>query len=105
MVVIFLIQSKSFWEKKINFAAEIANTFYMNEIYKRYRLSSNEEPSDEMLHELMEDFALEAQQSSAHAASEKRRRLQAVADEIKAWRMEQSASWLAPNPHCALSPA
>jgi len=64
----------------------------MNEIYKRYRLSSNEEPSDEMLHELMEDFALEAQRSSAHAASEKRRRLQAVADEIKAWRMEQSAS-------------
>ena len=79
-------------KKKINFAAEIANTFDMNEIYKRYRLSSTEEPSDEMLHELMEDFALVAQQSSAQAASEKKRRLQAVADEIKAWRMEQTAS-------------
>ena len=79
-------------KKKINFAAEIANTFDMNEIYKRYRLSSTEEPSDEMLKELMEDFALEALQSSAQAASEKKRRLQAVADEIKAWRMEQTAS-------------
>ena len=58
----------------------------MTEIYKRYRLTSTEEPSDEMLQALMEDVAKAARESSAKAEAEKRRRLQAVAEEIEEWK-------------------
>ena len=58
----------------------------MTEIHKRYRLTSTEEPTDEMLQALMEDVAAEARKSMANAEAEHRRRLQAVADEISAWR-------------------
>ncbi len=61
----------------------------MTEIHKRYRLTSLEEPTDEMLQALMEDVAEEARKSSARAEEEKRRRLQTVADEISAWRDSQ----------------
>ena len=52
----------------------------MTEIHKRYRLTSTEEPTDEMLHALMEDVA------RAKAEAEKERRLQAVAKEIEEWK-------------------
>ena len=58
----------------------------MTEIHKRYRLTSVEEPTDEMLQALMEDVAAEARRSMAKAEAEKKRRLQAVANEISAWR-------------------
>ena len=58
----------------------------MTEIHKRYRLTSTEEPTDEMLQDLMEDVAQAARESSAKAEAEKKRRLQAVASEIEAWR-------------------
>ena len=61
----------------------------MTEIHKRYRLTSTEEPTDEMLQALMEDVAAEARKSRANAEAEKKRRLQAVADEISAWRAAQ----------------
>ena len=47
----------------------------MTEIHKRYRLTSNEEPTDEMLQALMEDVAQAARESSAKAEAEKKRRL------------------------------
>ena len=58
----------------------------MTEIHKKYRLTSMEEPTDEMLHALMEDVAAAARESSAKAEAEKQRRLQAVADEISSLR-------------------
>jgi hypothetical protein len=58
----------------------------MTEIHKRYRLTSNEEPTDEMLQALMEDVAKAARESSAKAEAEKKRRLQAVAKEIEEWK-------------------
>lgn len=61
----------------------------MTEIHKKYRLTSTEEPTDEMLLALMEDVAEEARKSSAKAEEEKKRRLQAVADEISVWRATQ----------------
>ena len=45
-----------------------------------------EEPTDEMLHALMEDVAQAARESSAKAEAEKKRRLQAVAKEIEEWK-------------------
>jgi len=39
----------------------------MTEIHKRYRLTSTEEPTDEMLQALMEDVAQAARESSAMA--------------------------------------
>ena len=62
----------------------------MTEIHKKYRLTSMEEPTDEMLQELMEDVARAARESSAKAEAEKQRRLQIVADEIEAWRSQES---------------
>jgi polyhydroxyalkanoate synthesis regulator phasin len=62
----------------------------MTEIHKKYRLTSMEEPTDEMLQELMEDVAQAARESSAKAEAEKQRRLQIVADEIEAWRSQES---------------
>ena len=59
---------------------------HMTELSKKYRLNSMEEPTDEMLQELMEDVAKAARESSARAEAEKQRRLQTVANEIEAWR-------------------
>ena len=61
----------------------------MTEIHKQYRLNSMEEPTDEMLQALMEDVAEEARKSMTRAEAEKKRRLQAIADEISAWRAAQ----------------
>ena len=47
----------------------------MTEIHKRYRLTSTEEPTDEMLQALMEDVAQAARESSAKAEAEKKHRL------------------------------
>lgn len=58
----------------------------MTEIYKRYRLTSQEEPTDEMLQALMEDVAKSARESSERVEAEKKRRLQEVASQIDAWR-------------------
>jgi hypothetical protein len=58
----------------------------MTEIHKKYRLTSEEEPTDEMLRALMEDFAKTARESSKRAEAEKKRRLQLVATEIDNWR-------------------
>ena len=58
----------------------------MTELSKTYRLTSAEEPTDEMLQELMEDVAKAARESSAKAEAEKQRRSQTVASEIEAWR-------------------
>ncbi len=58
----------------------------MTEIFKRYRLTSTEEPTDEMLQALMEDVAQAARESSAKAEAEKQRRLQAVVKEIEEWK-------------------
>ena len=58
----------------------------MTEIHNKYRLTSMEEPTDEMLHALMEDVAAEARKSKERAEAEKKRRLQVAADEISAWR-------------------
>ena len=51
-----------------------------------YKLTSTEEPSDEVLQALMEKVAQAARESNAKAEAEKRRRLQTVADEIKEWK-------------------
>ncbi|MBR6141261.1 MAG: hypothetical protein IKQ37_05820 [Bacteroidaceae bacterium] len=51
-----------------------------------YKLTSMEEPSDEVLQALMEKVAQAARESNAKVESEKRRRLQIVADEIKEWK-------------------
>lgn len=64
----------------------------MTETYKQYRLNSTEEPTDEMLQKLMQDVAADARKSSAQAEAEKKRRLKAVSDEIKAWRKQQATS-------------
>ena len=53
----------------------------MTELSKKYRLTSMEEPTDEMLQELMEDVAKAARESSARAEAEKQRRLQTVAQQ------------------------
>ena len=58
----------------------------MTEVSRKYRLNSMEEPTDEMLQELMEDVAKAARESSAKAEAEKQRRLQSVASEIEVWR-------------------
>ena len=51
-----------------------------------FACTSTEEPTDEMLHALMEDVAQAARESSAKAEAEKKRRLQAVAKEIEEWK-------------------
>ena len=61
----------------------------MTEQNKQYRLTSLEEPTDEMLFELMAGVENIAKNSSAKAEAEKKRRLQAVAEEILAWRANQ----------------
>ena len=61
----------------------------MTEIHKRYRLTSTEEPTDEMLQALMEDVAKAARESSANAEAEKRRRLSEVAHTIAVRRSQR----------------
>lgn len=63
----------------------------MTKAYKQYRLTSNEEPTDEMLQELMEDVAKAARESSARAEEELQRRMRAVANEVKLWREATNA--------------
>ncbi len=58
---------------------------------KKYKLNSEEEPTDEMLFTLMAEIAAAARQSSEQAESENRRRLKSVAHEIKIWRQTQGA--------------
>lgn len=67
-------------------AKDSINSELMTEVSKKYRLTSTEEPTDEMLQELMEDVVKAARESSAKAEAEKQRRLQTVATEIEAWR-------------------
>ncbi len=43
----------------------------MTEIYRKYRLTSSEEPTDDMLHALMEDVVVEAIKSSKRAEAVK----------------------------------
>ena len=71
-------------EENVYFCVQIVRR--MTEVSKKYRLNSMEEPTDEMLQELMEDVAKAARESSAKAEAEKQRRLQTVASEIEAWR-------------------
>ena len=71
-------------EENVYFCVQIER--HMTEVGKKYRLNSMEEPTDEMLQELMEDVAKAARESSAKAEAEKQRRLQTVASEIEAWR-------------------
>jgi len=54
----------------------------MTKEHKKYRLTSMEEPTDEMLQDLMKDVAAAARESSARAEAEKRRRLKEVAQKI-----------------------
>ena len=63
----------------------------MTEIHKKYRLTSMEEPTDEMLQELMEDVAKAARESSARAEAEKQRRLSEAAQIISKRRLEREA--------------
>ncbi|MBR2153082.1 MAG: hypothetical protein IJ901_00475 [Bacteroidaceae bacterium] len=55
-----------------------------------YKLTSFEDPTDEVLQALMEKVAQAARESKAKAEAEKRRRLQAVADEIKEWKRKMA---------------
>ena len=48
----------------------------MREEFKKYRLTSTEEPTDEMLQELMEDVAEAALESSAKAEEAKRKMME-----------------------------
>ena len=50
----------------------------MTEVHKKYRLTSMEEPTDEMLQALMEDVAMAARESTARAKAEKQRRFSEV---------------------------
>ncbi len=61
----------------------------MTEIYKRYRLASTEDPTDEMLQALMEDVGNAARESSARAEAEKQRRLDEVVKIIEIRRSQR----------------
>ena len=64
----------------------------MPETYKKYRLKSMEEPTDEMLHALMEDVAKAARESSARAEAEKQRRFSEVLNAINLRRSQINGS-------------
>ena len=51
----------------------------MTEVHKKYRLTSTEEPTDEMLQALMEDVAAAARESSARAEEMKHKLLRYTA--------------------------
>lgn len=61
----------------------------MTEIHKQYRLTSMEEPSDEMLQALMEDIGIAARESSGKAEAEKKRRMSEVAHVIAVRRSQR----------------
>jgi len=61
----------------------------MTEVNKKYRLTSLEEPTDEMLHELMEDVAKAARESNAKAEAEKKRLLSETAKMISSRRSQR----------------
>jgi hypothetical protein len=79
---VFFVVSKIFFI----FAASKSKSLVMTEINKKYRLTSTEEPTDEMLNELMTDVLKAARESSAKAEAEKKCRLQAVAKEVAEWK-------------------
>ncbi len=64
----------------------------MTEIHKKYRLTSLEEPTDEMLQALMEDVAAAARESSAGAEAKKQRMLQEAAHAIAIRRAQRKES-------------
>ena len=64
----------------------------MTAVYKQYRLTSTEEPTDEMLQALMEDVCLAARESSANAEAEKQRRLDEVIYIIENRRSQRNLS-------------
>ena len=64
----------------------------MTEVNKKYRLTSLEEPTDEMLYELMEDVAKAARESSAKAEAEKKRRLSETAKIISSRRSKRQTA-------------
>lgn len=53
------------------------------ELLRSYRLTSMEEPTDEMLHAIMEKVAAAARESSARAQEAKRRMLAETVSNIK----------------------
>ncbi len=55
-----------------------------------YRLSSTEEPTDEMLHELMSQVAESARESSANAKLVLQRKMQETIEEMKKLRQVYS---------------
>ncbi len=61
----------------------------MTEIYRKYRLTSMEEPTDEMLQALMEDVAKAARESSAKAKAEKQKRFSEVVSAINRRRSQR----------------
>ena len=61
----------------------------MTELHKKYRLTSTEEPTDEMLQALMEDVAVAARESSAKAEAEKKRMLSEAARVISLKRAQR----------------
>ena len=61
----------------------------MTEVNKKYRLNSMEEPTDEMLQELMEDVAKAARESSAKAKAELQRRMSETAHIIASRRSQR----------------
>jgi len=63
----------------------------MTEVNKKYRLTSIEEPTDEMLQELMEDVAKAARESSANAEAELHRRMSETAHIIASRRSQRKA--------------
>ena len=67
-------------EENVYFCVQIVRR--MTEVSRKYRLNSMEEPTDEMLQELMEDVAKAARESSAKAEAELQRRLSEAADII-----------------------
>lgn len=54
----------------------------MTETYRKYRLTSSEEPTDDMLHALMEDVVVEAIKSSKRAEAVKAKMLADAAKSI-----------------------
>lgn len=62
----------------------------MPETYKKYRLTSMEEPTDEMPQALMEDVAKAARESSARAEAEKQRRFSEVLSAINLRRFQRN---------------
>ena len=58
---------------------------------KEYRLTSMMEPSDEMLHELMEQVAESARRSTAHAQLVLQKKMQETIAEIRNYRGGEAA--------------